>query len=91
MSKILIAMPTLLIRLRQKYPTATYELKWSTPLELLVATILAAQCTDERVNRVTASLFKKYKGAQDYLDAPLAELETDVKPTGFYKQKAKRI
>lgn len=91
MSNILTAMPTLLSRLRQKYPTATYELRWSTPLELLVATILAAQCTDERVNKVTVSLFRKYRNAQAYLDVPLEELETAVKPTGFYKQKAKRI
>ena len=57
----------------------------------MVATILAAQCTDERVNRVTATLFKKYKKAQDYLDVKQEELEEDLKPTGFYKNKTKSV
>src|ERR1041384_5648275 len=77
--------------LRQAHPDARYELDWETPLELLVATILAAQCTDERVNRVTKTLFKKYPGAQAYADADTAELEEDLKPTGFYKHKTKTV
>jgi endonuclease-3 len=83
--------PTLLARLRQAHPDARYELNWSTPFELLVATILAAQCTDERVNRVTATLFQKYQGPRAFAEAPTAELEEDLRPTGFYKQKAKSV
>jgi endonuclease-3 len=83
--------PTLLSRLRQAHPDARYELNWSTPFELLVATILAAQCTDERVNRVTATLFQKYPGPRAFAEANTAELEEDLKPTGFYKQKAKSV
>lgn len=82
---------TILERLRVKYPGAKYELNWTTPLELLVATILAAQCTDERVNRVTATLFVKYPGPRAYLDVDVAELEEDLRPTGFYKNKAKAV
>jgi endonuclease-3 len=78
-------------RLRQAHPDARYELNWSTPYELLVATILAAQCTDERVNRVTATLFQKYRGPQAFAEADTAELEEDLRPTGFYKQKAKSV
>jgi endonuclease III len=78
-------------RLRTAHPDAKYELDWTTPEELLVATILAAQCTDERVNRVTATLFKKYPGPQAFADADLAELEEELKPTGFYRQKAKTV
>ncbi len=85
------AISTILDRLHNTYPNATYELNWNTPLELLVATILAAQCTDERVNRVTESLFKKYKSARDYADADTAELEEAVRPTGTYRMKAKSI
>jgi len=83
--------PTLLDRLRQAHPDARYELNWSTPFELLVATILAAQCTDERVNRVTATLFQKYPGPRAFADANTPELEEDLKPTGFFKQKAKSV
>ncbi|HEX8698953.1 MAG TPA: endonuclease III [Myxococcaceae bacterium] len=83
--------PPMLQRLRQAHPDARYELNWSTPFELLVATILAAQCTDERVNRVTATLFQKYQGPQAFVSADTAELEEDLKPTGFYKQKAKSV
>ncbi len=82
---------TILERLRTKYPGAKYELNWTTPLELLVATILAAQCTDERVNRVTATLFVKYPGPRAYLDVDVTELEEDLRPTGFYKNKAKAV
>ncbi len=67
------------------------ELNWSNPLELTVATVLSAQCTDERVNRVTERLFKKYKKAQDYIDAPLPGLEEDIKETGFYHNKARGL
>ncbi|MCP3143157.1 endonuclease III [Pyxidicoccus xibeiensis] len=83
--------PILLERLREAHPDARYELNWSTPFELLVATILAAQCTDERVNRVTATLFTKYPGPRALADADTAELEEDLKPTGFYKQKTKSV
>lgn len=79
-------------RLKKAYPKATRTaLNFSNPLELLVATILSAQCTDERVNMVTAKLFKKYRTAEDYARVPLAELERDIKPTGFYRNKAKSI
>ncbi|WP_375758126.1 endonuclease III [Corallococcus exercitus] len=83
--------PVVLERLREKYPDAKYELNWNTPYQLLVATILAAQCTDERVNRVTAELWKKYDGPQAIADADTAELEEDLKPTGFFKQKTKTV
>lgn len=83
--------PLLLEQLRKEYPDARYELDWKTPLDLLVATILAAQCTDERVNRVTATLFPKYPTAQAYADAPTAELEEELRPTGFYRQKTKTV
>ncbi|MCC6554104.1 MAG: endonuclease III [Polyangiaceae bacterium] len=83
--------PVFLAKLREAHPGAKYELDWTTPLELLVATILAAQCTDERVNRVTATLFKKYPSAQAYADADTAELEGDLKPTGFFRQKTKTV
>jgi endonuclease-3 len=77
--------------LEKEYPDAKTALKYSNPLELLVATMLSAQCTDKRVNAVTKSLFKKYKTAIDYADADLGELEEDVRPTGFYRNKAKNI
>ncbi len=86
-----IPMNTLIDRLEKKYPDARYELDWTTPLELLVATILAAQCTDVRVNKVTKSLFPKYRTARDYADANTEELEEILKPTGTFKQKAKSI
>lgn len=78
-------------RLEKLYPNARYELDFSTPLELLVATILAAQCTDVRVNAVTKDLFQKYRSARDYATANQEELEEDVRPTGFYRNKAKSI
>lgn len=77
--------------LARTYPDAHCELDYTTPLELLVATILSAQCTDKRVNIVTAELFKKYKRAADYANAPLADLEEAVKTTGFFRNKAKNI
>jgi endonuclease-3 len=78
-------------RLRAAYPDARCSLNFSSPLELLVATILAAQCTDERVNIVTTTLFQKYRTAADYANAPLEVLEQDIKSTGFYRNKAKNI
>lgn len=77
--------------LEKVYPTAHCELNFSTPLQLLIATILSAQCTDKRVNIVTESLFKKYRSAEDFAKADLAELEQDIKTTGFYRNKAKGI
>jgi endonuclease III len=77
--------------LRKAYPNAHCELNYSTPLELLVATILSAQCTDKRVNLVTHELFKKYRNARDYAEAPLADLEQAIKTAGFFRNKAKNI
>jgi endonuclease-3 len=77
--------------LRKTYPDAHCELDHTNPLELLIATILSAQCTDKRVNVVTASLFKKYRSAADYARAPQAELEAAIKTTGFFRNKAKSI
>jgi endonuclease-3 len=78
-------------RLRAAYPDAHCSLNYSTPLELLAATILSAQCTDERVNRVTETLFRKYRSAADFAAADIAELEQDVRPTGFFRNKAKSL
>ena len=84
-----------IIRLLEKaYPDAKVALKFSNPLEMLVATILSAQCTDERVNMVTQGpngLFAKYRTPQDYLKVPEDELAADVRPTGFFNQKTKSI
>ena len=77
--------------LQRTYPNAHCELNFSNPLELLVATILSAQCTDKRVNLVTAELFKQYRSAKDFADAPPAEMEAAVKSTGFFRNKAKNI
>lgn len=77
--------------LKKTYPGAHCELDHSNPLELLIATILSAQCTDKRVNLVTAELFKKYRTAADYAGAPLPELELAIKSTGFFRNKAKSI
>jgi len=73
------------------YPDAHCSLDYADPLQLLVATILSAQCTDERVNIVTPGLFKKYPTARAYAEAPISELEQDIKSTGFYHNKAKSI
>src|SRR5689334_9694795 len=81
----------ILLKLRKAYPTASVELNHHTPLELLIATILSAQCTDARVNLVTKELFKKYRTARDYAEAIPKELEQDIKSTGFYHAKAKNI
>jgi endonuclease III len=77
--------------LKAEYPEARTELDWSNPLELLVATILSAQTTDVQVNRVTESLFAKYRKAEDYADAAPDELEDDIRPTGFYRNKARSL
>ncbi len=78
-------------RLSALYPEATCSLTHRSPLQLLVATILAAQCTDARVNIVTITLFKRFKTPKDYVDAPRAELEEAIRTCGFYHQKAKFI
>src|SRR6516225_4845509 len=77
--------------LKRVYPDAHCELDHVNPLQLLIATILSAQCTDKRVNMVTAELFKKYRSAKDFAAAEISELETDIRSTGFYKSKAKNI
>ena len=77
--------------LQKAYPDAHCELNFSNPLELLIATILSAQCTDKRVNLVTAELFKKYRSAADFANAELAELEQAIRTTGFFRNKAKNI
>lgn len=78
-------------RLQSLYPNAGCTLDWTTPLELLVATILSAQCTDKRVNMVTKSLFKKYKNPIDYLSVDFTELEKDIHSCGTFRMKAKAI
>jgi endonuclease-3 len=78
-------------RLKAEYPDARTELNWTNPLELLVATILSAQTTDVRVNQVTESLFAKYRTADDYADSAPDELEEDIRPTGFYRNKARSL
>ncbi|MGB8507650.1 MAG: endonuclease III [Pyrinomonadaceae bacterium] len=77
--------------LKREYPDARCSLDHTNPLELLVATILSAQCTDERVNIVTTELFRKYRTCDDYAGAELSELETDIRSTGFFRNKAKAI
>jgi len=78
-------------RLSETYPDAKTALSHRSPFELLVATILSAQCTDERVNAVTQTLFKKYRKPEDYLAVPVEELEEDIRPTGFFHNKAKSL
>lgn len=77
--------------LKKKYPNARTELDYQTPLQLLISTILSAQCTDVRVNIVAKELYKKYKNAEDFAKADLSELEQDIKTTGFFRNKAKNI
>jgi len=77
--------------LRKAYPDAHCELNYSNPLELLIATILSAQCTDKRVNIVTTDLFKRYHSAADYAAASDADLEQQIKTTGFFRNKTKSI
>ncbi|MBN1417209.1 MAG: endonuclease III [Planctomycetes bacterium] len=78
-------------RLDGGYPDATTALRWSDPWELLVATILSAQCTDEKVNEVTERLFRKYRGPAAYARADLAAFERDIHSTGFFRAKAKSV
>jgi len=78
-------------RLKKEYPDARTELDWTNPLELLVATVLSAQTTDVQVNQVTEGLFEKYRTAEDYAGADPAELEEDIRPTGFYRNKARAL
>ena len=78
-------------RLAKEYPGAKISLEFSNPLELLVATILSAQCTDGMVNKVTASLFAKYRTAKDYANADLGQFEQEIRSTGFYRNKARNI
>lgn len=77
--------------LNKRYPEAKIALDFGTPLELLIATILSAQCTDARVNVVTETLFKKYRKAQDWIDAPASQIEDDIRSTGFFRNKAANI
>ena len=83
--------PQIIRILSAAYPDAHVALEFSDALECLVATILSAQCTDERVNMVTKDLFAKYRSAQDYLRVPESELAADIRPTGFFNQKTKSI
>jgi endonuclease-3 len=81
----------ILARLRQTYPEVRLALDFQTPLQLVMATVLAAQCTDERVNQVTPALFRRYPTARDYAAADLAELEEMVRTTGFFRNKARAL
>jgi endonuclease III len=80
--------PEIVRILSETYPDAHVALRFSNALEMLVATILSAQCTDEKVNEVTATLFEKYRTPEDYVRGPEDELKADIKPTGFFNQKA---
>ena len=81
----------IIARLEEIHPNARIALDFTNPFELLIALVLAAQCTDERVNRVTEGLFRKYKGPHDYVAVDREELEEDIRPTGFFRNKAKSI
>lgn len=81
----------ILVRLKRLYPDATCSLNYSTPVQLLVATILSAQCTDERVNKVTPGLFARFPDAPSMANAELSEIEELVRTTGFYRNKSKNI
>lgn len=83
--------PVVIRRLTKAYPDAHVALDFTNPLECLIATILSAQCTDEKVNEVTATLFRKYRTPEDYLRVPEDELKADIKPTGFFNQKAASV
>jgi endonuclease-3 len=85
-------MRTLIRRLNRAYPDAGLALRFSTPFELLVALILAAQCTDEKVNQITGTVvFPRYRAPQDFVRVPAAELEAAIRPTGFFRSKARSI
>lgn len=77
--------------LKKKYPEAPLALRYGNGFELLIAVILSAQCTDERVNKVTSSLFQRYRSARDYIEVPREKLEEEIKSTGFYRNKAKSL
>ena len=81
----------ILKRLAKAYPDARCSLDFGSPLELLVATVLSAQCTDVRVNLVTPALFRKYKTAADYARSTVGELENDIRSTGFFNSKARSL
>ena len=83
--------PEVVTRLKAEFPDARTELDWKNPLELLVATMLSAQTTDVQVNRVTQTLFAKYRTAEDYAHADPTELEEEIRPTGFYRNKARSL
>jgi endonuclease-3 len=83
--------PEVIRLLKEAYPKARVALRFSNPLECLVAVILSAQATDKKVNEVTATLFRKYRTPQDYLAVPEEELAADLKPTGFFNQKTKAV
>jgi endonuclease III len=78
-------------RLKREFPDARTALEFSNPLQLLISTIMSAQCTDVRVNMVTPSLFAKYSSVKDFAEADKSELETEIRSTGFYRMKAKHI
>ena len=78
-------------RLNKEHADAKIALQFSNPIELLIATILSAQCTDVKVNEVTKELFRKYRKPEDYLAGSASELERTIRPTGFFRQKAKSI
>lgn len=90
-SPLKVRAPEIIRLLKEEYPDAKVALKFSTPLECLVAVIISAQCTDERVNKVTATLFKKYRTPEGYVRVPETELAADIKPTGFFNQKTRAI
>ncbi len=83
--------PEVIRILEETYPDASIALHFSNPLEMLIATILSAQCTDAKVNEVTETLFQKYRTPEDYLRVPEDELKADIRPTGFFNQKALSI
>ncbi len=83
--------PHILRRLRKAYPEAKIALDYTTPLECVVATVLSAQSTDAKVNEVTKDLFRKYRGPEDYLAVPEEELQRDIHPTGFFRQKTRAL
>jgi endonuclease-3 len=81
----------IILRLKKEFPDARSALEFSNPLQLLISTILSAQCTDVRVNLITPALFAKYRSVKDFAEADRSELEAEIKSTGFYRMKAKHI
>jgi endonuclease III len=91
-ARTLQRLKTIISRLKKGHPDATLALHYSSPFELLISLILAAQCTDDKVNEVTGSLlFRKYRTPADYVRVPAAELEADIRPTGFYRNKTRSV